>query len=177
MAANDQVFEKSMTPHVTTGDPHTVNDAEAKNILGTKWHFRNPTTGAIYACRYVKYSCTAAPAEVVGPVYWKDATRTVVSADAADQFGDRNSCAGFLLNVNVTDGNYVFIMVNGYIADAPVPASTAEGDLLSIDASTDQLLVRTAEGTAPICLPVAVALEAVSNNVADIHVIVEPLGV
>lgn len=167
------------TAQISTGNPATVNDKfdstqfnnNAQTTPGASF-ITNDSSGRFYKWRYVRLNSTTFPTLVVGPVYWKDNTRTVVTTLLSEAIAGANSVAGFLLNTSATNGNWVCILVNGWIHNAPVPASTAAGDVL-VGATGQQTLARVASGTAPTNFNVALALAAVAGGTADVFVDVE----
>lgn len=161
----------------------TVNDAfdstkhnnGARNPLGKAIYIED-SSGRIRKYRYVRHNPTAAVVEVVGPVYWKDNTFQVVTPTRSESvFGDTiNGVAGILLNTAITDGNFTFIQVAGFLAAMPVPALTAQSDAL-VTATGLEALARVAAGTAPTGRVVAFALTAVAAGVSDVFVAIESL--
>jgi hypothetical protein len=84
-----------------------------------------------------------------GVVYYTtlpNSSTPTVTSDQSDGLG-LNSAAGILVGVVPADTAICIIQVAG-VALVKVAASTAEGDAL-IGSSTDQVLGRVAEGTAP----------------------------
>lgn len=170
------------TVQVTTGNVATVNDAfdtkkpnnGAKNPLGAAFYLSD-SSGRIRKYRYVRYNPTAAVTVVVGPVFWKDNTFTVVSQTRSESvFGDTiNSVAGVILNTGITNGNYGFIQVSGFLAAMPVPAATAASDAL-VSATGIGQLARVAAGSAPTAIDVvAKAITAVAGGVSDVVIMLE----
>ena len=179
------------TAEVYTGVFSTVNDAYiaspgvsqgavgltlgARNPLGRTVYSTDLTTGRRFKNKYVRLNSTTTATLIVGPVYYKDETFEVVTIQSSEsQFGV-NGIAGILLNVNATNGNYVYILTNGILAGVAVPASTAAGDCL-IGAAGAQALARVAANTAPTNRKCAWALTAVASGVSDIYVEVDDLG-
>lgn len=171
----------SNTPEISTGNVATVNDARdttkpnngAKNPLGAQYVLSD-SSGRLKKVRYVRYNPTAAVTDIVGPVYWKDNTFTVVTPTRSESvFGDTiNGVAGILLNASITDGNFCFIQTAGYLAAMAVPAATAQSDAL-VSATGAQALARIAAGTAPTGKVVAFAITAVSGGVSDVLIALE----
>lgn len=101
-----------------------------------------------------------------GVAYWKDKANWTVTADASDSEGGANEVAGGMHNV-VTDGNYCCIQVGGDQAAVVVAANTVAGDSMTGHASTDNVLTRTAAGTAPVDKLAAVALSTRGSTTTD----------
>ena len=101
-----------------------------------------------------------------GVAYWKDRANWTVTADASDAEGLANGVAGGT-HVVVTDGYYFFIQCGGDQAAVVVAASTVNGDHMTGHASTDNVLTRTAAGTAPVDVPVATALTTRGTTTTD----------
>jgi len=137
--------------------------------------------------RYVRLAGTAAynvnSITVPGIVYWKDNTFGVVTPTMSECVSTKANCeAGFLVNPNATNGNFVFIQVGGYLGASsspgvspPVPASTAVDDSL-YGATGAFTMTRDAAGTASKYRPAAFALQAVSGGLADIFVVLESMN-
>ena len=178
------------TAEVSTGNVATVNDAyqaypattgAPNNYLAAQNGALNPLSSCLYLgdtsgrrtkYRYVRLNCTAPPVFIVGPVYWKDNTFTVVTALSSEALYGINAFAGVLLNVNATNGNYVFIQTFGHLAGVVVAASTAAGDAV-IPASGTQLFGRTAANTAPTNIVAAWAETAIASTKSDLFIVVE----
>jgi hypothetical protein len=101
-----------------------------------------------------------------GIVYWKTKADWVVTTDASDSEGLANGVAGGT-HVVVTDGNYFFIQIGGDQAAVQVAASTVNGDKLTGHATTDNILTRTAAGTAAVDDTFAVALTTRGTTTTD----------
>jgi len=198
--AADLEFQPTQTPQITTGDWTTVNDAfkttlpdanypypnGAQNPLGAAYTMRD-SSGRIKKIRYVRLAGTAAynvnSITVPGIVYWKDNTFGVVTPTMSECVSTKANCeAGFLVNPNATNGNFVFIQVGGYLGASsspgvspPVPASTAVDDSL-YGATGAFTMTRDAAGTASKYRPAAFALQAVSGGLADIFVVLESMN-
>lgn len=197
----NEVFAGSLqTANISTGNVATVNDPfiastpigqggfglvnGARNPLGTAVYVSDGTTsGRRWKVRYVRINPTTPPAAyIVGPVYWKDNTFQVVTTNTAEAPAGINGVAGFLLNAQATPsvltGNYVFILVFGFIGAAnlgspTVPASTAAGDLLIGSAGNTQAMARSAAGANRTNVEVAYAMTAISGGLADVMVDLE----
>jgi hypothetical protein len=182
--ANSIIAQSLQTMEISTGNVATVNDAYVSNVAsynGPQAGALNPLGGAMYLTdtsarrlkyRYVRLNCTAPPTFIVGPVYWKDNTYTVVTALSSEALYGINSFAGVLLNVNATNGNYVFIQTAGHLGGVVVAASTAAGDAI-IPATGTQLFGRTAANTAPTNIVAAWAETAIASLKSDINICVE----
>ncbi len=172
------------TMEISTGDVATVNDIFDSTKVNNG--ARNPLGAAIYISdssgrrrkyRYVRYNPTAGVTDIVGPVYWKDNTFTVVTPTRSEALGgdtENVAVAGILMNASVTDGRFVFIQTFGFLAAMAAPASTAPSDAL-VSATGAQALVRVAAGTAPSGKVVAWAITAVSGGLSDVLIAVEDL--
>lgn len=171
--------QSKQTLEVSTGNVATVNDARdttkpnngALNPLGAKL-YATDSSGRHLAYRYVRLKTTAPPTEIVGPVYWSDNTFGEVTANDTDGLG-LNFCAGILLNVNITDGNFCYIQVFGFLADITSPGSTAISDSV-ITATGDQQVARIAQGVALTDRLIYVAVTAVAATLSDGYIQVEP---
>lgn len=171
------------TLEISTGNVATVNDLfdstkfnnGARSSPGAATYISD-SSGRLRKYRYVRHNPTAAVTEIVGPVYWKDNTFTVVTPTRSESvFGDTiNALAGILLNTGVTDGNFVWIQTFGFLAAMPVPASTAASDAL-VTATGAQQLARVAAATAPTGRVAAWAITAVAGGVSDVLIAVEDL--
>lgn len=84
-----------------------------------------------------------------------------VTMDLTDAVGDTNGVMGVFLSV-IPDGGYGWIQTHGYHATVKTDAGDdfAEGDAAIAHASTDGVVDRTAEGTAPVSKVVGWALAA-----------------
>lgn len=194
MANENYVFGSDQTLQITTGNVATVNDpfqtagapvagssillSGARNPLGISAYVSDGTiTGRRWKVRYVRVNATTFnPSPVVGPVYWKDNTFQVVTTLYSEAV-TTNTPAGIMLNANITNGNYGFILVGGFLGAAnlgsiPVVASTAIGDAL-IGATGQQTFGRVAAATAPTNAVIAWAVTAVSGGKADVFVALE----
>jgi hypothetical protein len=176
------------TPEIFTGNVLTVNDPYdttkpnngARMILGMRF-YQQDSSGRLLKYRYVRYNPTAAVTltantNVPGVVYWKDNTFGIVTPTASEGVTTKiNQIAGYLLNANVTAGNYTVIQVAGYLSNAVVAASTAIDDLQFGLVTTPLITGRAASGTFPGGRPCAVSLAAISTNQAPVLVIVEDI--
>ena len=156
-----------LNPQISTGNVATVNDPYsatisginpfgngARNTPGMKFYAAD-SAGRILTCRYVRLNPTVAPAAyIVGPVYWKDAPKTVVTATLSEAYtAEASNMAGILLLASATPatmtGNWVVIVTRGFLSLIPVCAATAKGDEL-FGTTGDQTFDRIATGTAPL---------------------------
>lgn len=170
------------TGQITTGNPATVNDAydTTKFNNGAKMTpgaavYQVDASGRVLKYRYVRLNCTAAPTFIVGPVFWKDNTFTVVTALSTEAIMGQNGMAGVLVNASATNGNWVLIQVAGYLALMTVAASTNVGDALFATSGT-QLTGRTAAQTAPTNRVLAWAITSTSSGKSDILITCEDYG-
>lgn len=102
-----------------------------------------------------------------GVAYWLTKSSWTVTTDASDAEGLANGVAGGFHAV-ITDGNYCFIQIGGDQAAVQVAASTVNGDHMTGHASTDNILTRTAAGTAPVNKLVATALTTRGTTTTDV---------
>ena len=105
-----------------------------------------------------------------GVVYWKDKSNYIVTPDAGtDSEAERNGVAGgtHVAIAAGSSGNYMYVQCGGDQAAVTVAASTVAGDVLTGDPTNDNVLVRTAAGTAPVAVPVAVALSTRGTTTSD----------
>lgn len=171
------------TVEIFTGNVATVNDAYdttkfnngARTTPGAAVYISS-STGQLRKYRYVRYNPTAAVTAIVGPVYWKDNTFTIVTPTRSESvFGDTiNAIAGVLLNTSITSGNFGYIQTFGFLAAMAVPALTAQSDAL-VSATGAQALARVAAGTAPTGRVVAFAITAVSGGNSDVLIACEDI--
>jgi hypothetical protein len=178
--------QSSLTAEVYTGNPATVNDAYnasatfpwpngQRQALGTALYTIDATTGSVLKWRYVRLNSTTTTTLIVGPVYYKDNTRGIVTIQSSESLMSYNGIAGFLMNTGATNGNFVFILVSGHAGAVAAPASSAVGDQC-VGGSGAQVLVRVAAGTAPTYNVVALIETAVAAGVSDMRVCVEDSG-
>lgn len=102
-----------------------------------------------------------------GVAYWKAKATYTVTTDASDGEALANGVAGGTHAV-ITDGYYFFVQCGGDQAAVVVAASTVAGDSMSGHASTDNVLTRTAAGTASVNLQVATALSTRGTTTSDV---------
>lgn len=171
------------TAEIFTGNPTTVNDAYdttklnngARIAPGTAIYTVDSTTGGVLKWRYVRVNTTVAATFVVGPVYWKDNTYQVVTQKDTEALMGLNGLAGLLTNVNLTNGNFTFILVNGHYSAVPAPGSSAVGDCV-IGTTGTQLVARVAQNIAPTNTVLALIETAVSGGKSDMRICVEDSG-
>lgn len=177
------------TSEVFTGNPATVNDPFQSIALGNQWlansgarmalgsavYTVDAITGSILKWRYVRLNSTTTAALVVGPVYYKDNTRNVVTIQSSESLMALNGVAGLLVNTNAVNGNYIFILVHGHFGAVPAPASTAVGDSI-IAAAGAQQVARVAANAAPTNVVLALAETAISGGNSDMMISVEDSG-
>jgi hypothetical protein len=173
------------TAEVFTGNPATVNDAYdttklnngARIALGTAIYVIDPaatSTGGVQKWRYVRVNSTVAATFVVGPVYWKDNTYQTVTQKTSEALMGLNGLAGLMVNVNLTNGNFTFILVSGHYSAVPLTAGNP-GDTV-IGATGTQLVTNVAANTAPTNTVLALVETAVASGKADMRVCVEESG-
>lgn len=161
--------------------------------LGTQL---SPTTGFGYVSSgaglgvplticYVRYNSTTNADWLANPgvVYWQDKTFTVVTGSSGDAADGINAIAGYVL-INTTNypgsltgaqlkavvqGNFIWIVVAGYVPGATSITSTAVGDTL-IGGGTAFTPARVAANTAPTNRAVGMAVTAISSGVSDVLV-------
>jgi hypothetical protein len=178
------IAQSLQTAEITTGNVATVNDAYvsssftengltkgAKAPIGAALYLSD-SVGRRFKFRYVRLNSTVPPTLIVGPVYWKDNTFTVVTAVESEALYGVNSIAGLLLNVNAANGNYVWIQTFGHAPAVPSPLYTAAGDGI-IGAAGNQQLARVAANTAPTNQLLGWAETAVAAGVFDLFINVE----
>jgi len=179
-------IQSSLTAEVYTGNPATVNDAYsstatfpwpngARQALGTALYTIDATTGSVLKWRYVRLNSTTTATLVVGPVYYKDNTRGIVTIQSTESLMALNGIAGLLVNVNATNGNFVFILTHGHYGGVAVPAGTAVGDSI-YGAAGAQQVGKTSANTATPNVALALAETAVASGVSDLYVCVEDSG-
>jgi hypothetical protein len=174
------------TAEVYSGNPATVNDPYSatatfpwpngqRQALATAVYTIDTTTGGVLKWRYVRLNSTTPATLIVGPVYYKDNTRGIVTIQSSESLMVLNGVAGVLVNLNATKGNFVFILVSGHLGAFAVPAGTAVGDQL-IGATGAQQVAKVTQNTAPTNVVLALAETAVAAGVSDIRVCVEDSG-
>ena len=192
MAADNVVFGSGLVPQFTTGDWTTVNDPYyaslptanpdpfnkngARNVLGAAFLVQD-SSGRLKKIRYVRYNSTANPAAPAapGPVYWADNTRTVVTGKFSESSpaSISNMVAGYLVNLNFTNGNYIFIQTFGYLAQALAGTAAAGA---GITATGDFAVTALANATtAPTVVVLAYALAVAAGGKADVNVCIDTL--
>lgn len=106
-----------------------------------------------------------------GVVYWLDKANFKVTADAdqASEEGAADGIAGGTHVVVASDAlvHYIFIQIGGYQAAVVVAGSTVNGDHMTGHASTDNVLTRTAAGTAAVDKQAATALSTRGSTNSD----------
>lgn len=119
------------------------------------WSPTGSTTAYWLKLRYVRYSPTAAVTFTSGnlpPVYWKDATFTVVTPTSTEGTQGLNGIAGILLNTTTTSanltGNWTLIAVGGYMTSMISITSVVAGDYV-YGSATAQTVARLAQSATP----------------------------
>jgi hypothetical protein len=154
-------------PEISTGNVATVNDPYsttisaanpygngAKNAPGAAFYLAD-SGGRVAKYRYVRlYPGTPPGAYIVGPVYWKDNTFTIVTTTLSNSLtAEASSFAGILLRAEATPanmtGNWVVILVRGFLAALVVTASPTAGDEVYGTAGDQILNGKVTSGTAP----------------------------
>lgn len=141
---------------------------------------------------YVRYNSTTNPDFLPNPgvVYWQDSTFTVVTGSSGDAADGINAIAGYaLLNTTnypgalsgaqlkaVIQGNYIWMVVAGYVPAATSITSVAAGDYL-IGGGTAFTPVQMAKNSAPTNRVVGMSVTALSGAVSDVLVGSGGLGV
>lgn len=101
-----------------------------------------------------------------GVLYWKDKSAFTVTSDASDSECLANGVAGGC-HVVAVDLNYIFIQIGGDQAAVVAAASAVKGDHATGHASTDNVLTRTAGGTAPVDKLVATFMTTRGTTTSD----------
>jgi len=151
-----------------TGSPLTYNEATLPN--GGKLGMLMEWSNRVFRLVKVDVSETAVDSLDGGVAYWEDRSNWTVNTDASAGEGLANGVAGgthVVVDVSVGTDRYIFVQVGGDQAAVQVAASTAISDQMSGHASTDNILTRTAAGTAVINPLVAVALSARGTTTTD----------
>lgn len=124
--------------------------------------------------RLVQYDISAGAAVDAidgGVLYWEDKSNFLVHADASAGEALANGVAGgchqAIDTSAQTEDSYMWVQIGGDQAAVVVAASTVAGDHLTGHASTDNVLTRTAAGTAPVDVPVATALSTRGTTTSD----------
>lgn len=196
----NEVFDGNIqTLQISTGNVATVNDPfisglpigqgqfgspnGARNPVGEAAYISDGTigsgTGRRWKVRYVRMNATTInPSPVVGPVYWKDNTFQVVTTLASEAPATLNGCAGILLNPNVTNGNYCFILVLGFIGAANIGSMVVGGAAgaggLIVPAAGQQLTTTVAAGTyTTTYAAIGYLMTAIGGGTADVFINIE----
>jgi len=146
--------------------------------------------GAPQTIAYVQYKSSSNPAFIASPglVYWVDKTFTTVTGVYSESAFGINGVAGYML-LNTTNypgsltgaalaalvnpsggtsaGNFIWIVVDGYVPGARSAASVAAGDFL-IGSTTTFNPARMVANTAPTNRVVGMATTAVASNLSDV---------
>lgn len=118
--------------------------------------------------RLCKFDDGAAVAAIDGGVvYWLTKATYIATSDASGGEALANGIAGGT-HVVVTDLYYFFAQCGGDQAAVVVAASTVAADHLTGHASTDNVLTRTAAGTAPVDKLAATALTTRGTTTSDV---------
>ena len=163
---------------VTTGNPASVNESAALQHLpgqlgctvevgNKKWQYVLLDTGAVAA---------ATPGVVAANdvAYWKDRTNYLVTNDERMSEAGVNGVAG-VFGCAVTAGYYCFIQRGGRASVYQDTGTAAAGTVGSGSTASTCGLVFTTVGTAPINLPVAVALGAAATNMVSVELLLDPI--
>jgi hypothetical protein len=106
-----------------------------------------------------------------GLLYWEDRSLFTVHTDASAGEALAQGVAGGCHQVvdvsALTEDQYLWVQVGGDQAAVVVAASAVAGDPLSGHASTDNVLTRTAAGTAAVNLQVGVCLSTRGTTTSD----------
>jgi hypothetical protein len=105
-----------------------------------------------------------------GVAYWKTKSNYTVTADASDSEALANGVAGGThkaITISASSNPYIFVQCGGDQAAVVVAASTVAADHMTGHASTDNVLTRTAAGTAPVDIPFATALSTRGTTTSD----------
>ncbi len=152
-----------------TGSPLTYNETSIPH--GGKLGMLVEWSNRVFRLVKVDVSeCGSVDSLDGGVAYWEDKANWTVNTDASAGEALANGVAGgthVVVDVSVGTDRYIFIQVGGDQAAVQVAASTAISDQLSGHASTDNILTRTAAGTAVINPLVAVALSARGTTTTD----------
>lgn len=198
--ANEIYDGNIQTLQISTGNVATVNDPFIASSLGqgqfgSPFGARNPVgmaayvsdgtltnpqtgTGRRWKVRYVRMNATTFAGPLVGPVYWKDNTFQVVTTLSTEAPAGLNGCAGILLNANVTNGNYCFILTLGFIGVANIGAMAVGGAAgaggLIIPSAGQQLTTTVAAGTfSTTFTPIGYLMTAIGGGTADVYINIE----
>jgi len=130
--------------------------------LATQFGFPSSVVGSRLKFRYVRLNSTTPPALVAGgPLFWKDTTFTIVTANPSEGMNGSNGPAfpaGILLNGNATNGNYIWMQTYGYNATVQMPTNTDTGASIIPASGTVQATYKITYGTAPSQVPLAIAI-------------------
>lgn len=105
-----------------------------------------------------------------GVAYWLDKSIYKVTCDASDGEALANGVAGGVhkaITIAATSNPYIFVQIGGDQAAVVVAASAVAGDHLTGHASTDNVLTRTAAGSAPVDKLVATVLTTRGTTTSD----------
>ena len=122
--------------------------------------------GGVY--RLIQFDNGSAVAAIDGGVlYWKTMSTFEATSDASTGEAAANGICGGT-HVVLTDRYYGFVQCGGDQAAVVVAASAVAGDHLTGHATTDNVLTRTAAGTAPIDKLAATALTTRGTTTSDV---------
>jgi hypothetical protein len=149
MAVNDT---RNLCPFVTTGDPTTVNDSVAQNVLGlelTVYNTKLYDPGSPRTFKYVRRAAADATTLATngGPAFISALDTVEVTQDESAQLGGTGAgnLVGFFVTNALTAGNYGWICIGGNCPVTIVTATTpAIGDVLT-PSTTDGQTAATAD--------------------------------
>lgn len=128
------------------------------------------TSGKVYRLVQFDNGSGNVAAAAGAAAYWKTKASYIVTSDITDEQMGGNSFAGIFTEV-ATDQYYTWIQIGGIATGVSVDSGTATGDVLTAGGSTDGQLVSTNDGTAPVGIPVGVAMSNVSSGTATVSLI------
>lgn len=173
---NMPVGRSFLVQHLHLGPSGNVRTATFSALGGTVTDGQGPWLGQLGQIfekdnkffRLVKFdNGTGNVASIDGGVmYWKDRAAWTVTSDASDSEALANGVAGGC-HVVATDLYYMFIQCGGDQAAVVAAASAVKGDHATGHASTDNVLTRTAGGTAPVDKLVATFLTTRGTTTSD----------
>jgi len=129
------------------------------------------SSGKVWRLVQLDYDGSAVDTTDGGLLYWEDKSVFTVHTDASAGEALGNGVAGGshqVVDVSAqTEDQYMWVQVGGDQAAVTVAASAVAGDQLTGHASTDNVLTRTAAGTAAVNVQVGVALTTRGTTTSD----------
>lgn len=161
---------------VWTGNPATVNESSPHlpgqlgvtvEVGNKKWQYVQLDTGAVAAN-------TVGVVAANDLAFWKDRTNYLVTNDLRQSEAGRNAVAG-VFGAAITAGYYCFVQRGGRASVNEDSGTAAAGSIMTAHSGTGAGCLANNEATAPVCLPVGVALGASANSVVSVELVLDPV--